>query len=299
MSNIPIHERRNWLGASEVAALFGASPFTTRFELWHQKAGNIPPHDLDGDERVNAGRFLEPAIAAWASDKWEWPLANVREYLSHPKVSRMGASLDFEVTGDGEPVEIKNVDNLIFRDGEWETDGDVIVDAPMHYLIQVQHQLACRPDAGRGWLIPCVGGNRLYRMEVPRHDGLIRRIETEVAGFWESIEANRPPEPDFDTDAAAISQLYGGNGNEVIDLSDDERMRALCLAYKAAGEQEKAARKAKSAALAEIKTLMQDARCAFGPEGFCVKASHIKEGTSTRQAHWRFSVNQRKQESAQ
>ena len=42
MTNIPVSERKNFVGASESAALFGLSPYTTLFELWHQKVGNIP-----------------------------------------------------------------------------------------------------------------------------------------------------------------------------------------------------------------------------------------------------------------
>jgi putative phage-type endonuclease len=294
MSNISLPERRQWVGASESAALFGVSPYLTRFELYHLKAGNIPPADLDGEERIEAGRHLEPAIAAWAADKWQWPLHNVTAYLRHPSVSGMGCSLDFE-TADGEPVEIKNVDNLVFRDGDWVVEGDVILDAPAHFLIQVTHQLACRPEAARGWLLPCVGGNRLYRMEIPRHEKMVSRIEREVTTFWQSVEAGEEPRPDFEADAAAIAMLYGGRGDEVVDLRDDARVHELCAAYLAAHEVEKEASGRKKAALAEIKTLMQDARCAMVADGYKVKASHIKGGTYTRDPYWRFSITQKKE----
>jgi len=95
MTNIPRSERAKWIGASESAALFGISPYVTKFELWHLKAGTIPPHDLDRVERVQAGQFLEPSIAEWASHKWHWPLRNVAEYTPHPRIPGMGASLDF------------------------------------------------------------------------------------------------------------------------------------------------------------------------------------------------------------
>lgn len=297
MTNIPVNERRLWIGASESAALLGVSPYITKFELWHQKAGEIPPHDLDRDERVQAGRFLEPSIAAWASDKWYWPIRNVEEYLQHPTVARMGASLDFEAIDGGEPVEIKAVDAAIFRDPNngWETERDTILDAPVHFLVQVQHQLACRPGPERGWLVACVGGNKLYRMEIPRHPAMIKRLEAEVAEFWRSVEAGEPPDPDFQADAQAIAMLYGGRGDEWVDLRDDERAGALCAEYLDAHEQEKAGKKRKSAALAEIKTRMNDARGALVGDGFRVKASHVAESTSVRREHWRFSVTQQQE----
>ncbi len=297
MTNIPVNERRQWLGASESAALFGLSPYTTKFELWHQKAGNIPSPDLSNDERVNAGQFMEPSIAAWAAHKWNWPILNITDYRKHPSIERMGCSLDFQTVDGMEPVEIKNVDNLIFRDGDWERDGDIILDAPAYFLIQVQHQIACAPDRpDRGWLIPCVGGNKLYRMSVERHDGLIARLEREVNEFWGSIERNEPPEPDFQADASAISLLYGGTGEDFIDLRDNERALELCRIHREGLDDEKDGKERKQAAMAELKAMMQDARGAIIDEGFKIKAAHLKESTSVRKEHWRFAIHQSKSE---
>ncbi|WP_022727258.1 YqaJ viral recombinase family protein [Fodinicurvata sediminis] len=294
MTNIPISERINWIGASESAALFGVSPYITKFELFHQKAGNIPGHDLDGQERIEAGRFLEPAIAAWAQHKWQWPLRNVGEYLPHPRVKGMGCSLDVE-TEDGAPVEIKNVDGLRFRQGEWESEGDILLDAPAHFLIQVQHQMACRPGADHGWLIACVGGNSLHKMRVERHDTMIARIEDEVADFWQSVREGREPKPDFQADAGALSALYNGDGDEVVDLRNNNRLPELCAEYMEAHEIEKGGKSRKSAALAEIKSLMGNARMAMIAGGYTVKAAHVPESTSTRKPHWRFSITAEKE----
>lgn len=294
MSNIPISERVQWLGASESAALFDCSPYATRFELYHIKAGNIPSPFLDDDERVQAGQFLEPAIARWAAHKWDWTLHNVEEYLTNPNVEQMGCSLDFE-TADGEPVEIKNVDYQIFRDGGYELDGDILLDAPLHFLIQVQHQLSCRPNAERGWLIVCVGGNRLYRMEIARHEGLIARIESEVEMFWHGVHNGIEPKPNFALDAGTISLLYAHQGDHAVDLRGNNEFAMLCAEYKAAHEVEKQGSKRKSAALAEIKTMMGDAAVAIADDGFKVKASFVKEGTSTRKAHRRFNITQQQE----
>lgn len=295
MSNIPLSERAKWVGGSESAALFGLSPYTTRFELWHQKAGNIEPHDLGGDSRVNAGKFLEPSIANWANHEWHWPIINVEEYYRHLQVARMGCSLDFQTVDGLEPVEIKNVDNLIFRDGPWETEGDTILQAPIYFLIQVQHEIACSPLApSRGWLVVCVGGNRLFRMEVPRHEVTIQRIEREVSDFWASIEANEPPAPDFEADADTIRLLYGGE-REFIDLRQNARAVELCEEYREAHEIEKAATKRKKTALAEIQTMMADARMALVGDSYKVTASQIKEATIVRKPYWRWNISKPKE----
>lgn len=302
MTNIPVSERKHWIGASESAALFGVSPYTTRFELWHQKVGNIPGPDISRDERVMGGQFLEPSIAKWAAEKWYWPLQPVPQYRENPRIERMGCSLDFETIDGLEPVEIKNVDTLVFRD-QWAVEDGVIVHAPDHILIQLQHQLSCAPEghpdgeayAQRGWIVACVGGNQLYRMEVARHPAMIERIEREVGHFWLTVEANEPPDPKFDIDAAAIDLLYHGSGIEVQDLQGNARAQELAELYTACTAQEKAAREQKKAALAELKVLMGEARGALLDGGYRITASYLKEITTVRKAHWRFAVRKPKE----
>ncbi|MEE8309451.1 MAG: YqaJ viral recombinase family protein [Hyphomicrobium sp.] len=299
MTNIAVSERKHWLGASESAALFDLSPYTTRFELWHQKVGNIPSPDLSTDERVNAGQFMEPSIAAWAAHKWNWPILNIKPYRQHPSVQRMGCSLDFETVDGLEPVEIKNVDNLIFRDGDWQYEDDTILDAPAHHLIQVQHQLACAPkQPERGWLVVCVGGNKLYRMEVPRHHGFIDNLEREVDTFWATVAANDAPDPNFDIDADAINLLYHGTGIEFADLRNNDRARDLAALYLEGLAIEKGGKAHKAAAMAELKTMMNDARGALIDDGYKISAAHLKECTSVRKPHWRFSVRKAKEPNA-
>jgi hypothetical protein len=300
LTNIAVSERGRWVGSSESAALLGIESYSTLFKLWHQKAGTLPADNLDRNERVQAGQFFEPAIANWAAHKWGMHLSKVHHYREHPTVEGMGASLDWE-THSGEPVEIKNVDVSVFNDptGEWDHERDVLTNAPAKFLVQVQHQLACPPPrsvpAQRGWLVVCVGGNQLFRMEVPRHDGLIAMIEQRVTEFWQSIRENNPPTPDFLEDAPTISRLYRGLGLDVIDLRGNPRARELGEKYLAAHAEETAAKAVKTGTLAELKFLMQDARAALLGGGLKVTASHIEEATIQKQAHWRFAVRKSKE----
>jgi predicted phage-related endonuclease len=295
MSLIPRDERTRWVGASEVAALFGCHPQLTLYKLWHIKMGNIDADDLDGVERVEAGQFMEPSIAAWAAHKWDWPLRKVNDYSVHPSVPGMGASLDFETWDRHEPTEIKNVDRSIFYDPAkgWAIEGQELVDAPIYFLIQVQHQLACKPGIPQGWIVPCVGGNRLFRMPIERHPNMIAKIEQRVDWFWGTITRGEEPAPNFEKDSATISKLYKGLGLEAIDLTNSTSARALCIQYSMNHEAETAAKKVKQACLAELKFMMQDAQAA-DIEGFKIKASHIKGGTTVRQPCWRFNITKEK-----
>jgi predicted phage-related endonuclease len=205
----------------------------------------------------------------------------------------MGASQDFE-TLDGEPAEIKNVDRSIFHDPKngWATDGPELIDAPIYFLIQVQHQLACKPGIPWGWIVPCVGGNRLYRMLIDRHPNMIAKIEQRVEWFWDTIRRGEEPSPNFEKDSETITKLYKGIGLEAVDLTQSTKARALCIQYDLNHQTETAAKKVKQACLAELKFLMDDARGA-DIEGYSIKASHIKGGTSVRQPYWRFNITKK------
>lgn len=302
MSAIPLADRVNWIGSSEAAILLGVSPYGTAFGLFHEKAGNVPHENLDHLERIQAGRYLEPAIAMWGGEKWgDWTPRNVPHHLEHPSVPKLGASLDFDDrdfadNGDFEtcpPIEIKNVDGLIFRDN-WTVEGEKVVDAPLHFLVQVQHQLACRPRAPHGWLLACVGGNKLYRMRVERHEKIIARIEREVAKFWQSIEANEPPDPDFTQDGPTIAQLYGKGSGEILDLRGDSYMAALCATYLGHKDLERADKKEADEALAEIKSIVGDASGVI-TDAYKVSVVDIAEGevkAFTRKPYRRWTIKQ-------
>jgi hypothetical protein len=257
------HEiRAQHVGGSEVAALFyvwrladgqqaflhmfeqppaGAeclgcvSRHTTGYRLYWQKRGVLPPENLDEVERVQAGQFLEPAIAEWAQHKWDpWPLRKVRRYLLHPRIAGMGVSRDFEEHAPGlPPVEIKNVDYLVFRD-LWKTEGEEITAPPLDITLQLQHQIACegRVRAEHGWIVACVGGNKLYRGQIARHDPTIARIEQAVAAFWRAVEAETPPLDVADFDTVAEMSLLGAEVRAApLDLTADNELPVLCAEF--------------------------------------------------------------------
>lgn len=248
--------RGETIGGSEIASLFyvwrdqqgrtiyrhmfeppipGAEPVgcvgrhTTGYRLLQIKAGRLDPDDLDEVERVQAGNYMEPAIAAWAQDKFELPIRQVRRYLEGP-VLGMGASLDYEMAkGERAPVEIKNVDGLIFRD-LWEADGEEIIAPPIDITLQVQHQIACA-NTSHGWIVACVGGNRLVRGRIERHQPTIDKITEAVGVFWQGVAAGDDPIALADYDTVSDLYLAAEKGSE-IDLSHDNELPSLAARLK-------------------------------------------------------------------
>ena len=241
------HElRAQHIGGSDVAALFGLSSFSSKWQLWMEKAGKLSPEDLSENKAVQAGTFLEAGIANWAAFRWGMDISKVHEYHTSDRVRGMGATLDY-ATSDGIPVEIKW--NSGFGDG-WEYESDTITKAPENYILQVQHQMACyQGDAPYAWLVVLLH-NEPRRMKIPRHDGIIQSIENAVFDFWTSIDAGVEPPVDFNLDAEAIGRLMEETPLSDIELDSDKAI--LFNRYKDASETEKLAKAAKEAAKAEL-----------------------------------------------
>ena len=210
-------------GASEAAALYGEGQWMTEFKLYHEKAGTLAHDELTGDLSVTAGKFFEPAIAAWAGSKWDpWVINKVTRYIECDDCPEMGASLDFEEAGTGIPVEIKW---SVWGDG-WEYEGDTLTDAPLYYMIQVQHQLACT-GAAYGWLVAFCKGD-LRRMRIEASPAIIADLKTRWRAFWAAVREGREPKPDYERDASAIGALFREAEDREIDLTGDGTVELLC-----------------------------------------------------------------------
>ena len=283
------HEaRRTRIGGSEQGALWGVRYGITAWQLFQMKTGLLAHPDIGGKERVMAGTFLESGIAAWATATWPemGPIERCLEYVPHPTIPGIGASLDFRRCEDGAPVEIKNVDFLIWRDN-WVCEGDTIIEAPLHIELQVQHELACT-KASYAWLVICVGGNTLYRCKREARPATIGIIEAKVAEFWDRVARNDPPPPDFEHDGAAIATLYreGCVYGKQIDLTKDNRMPELVAMLERARANSAASAKVAEECKAEILNKLSDAESAIiaGGDIVTAKLTHkeahmVKEST--------------------
>lgn len=207
------------------------SPFKTGYRLWQEKAGQLMPDSFDENERIQAGIHLEPAMAEWSKQKWEWPLRKVHRYLVHDDVDGWGASLDYELHGDGlsrVPVEFKNVDFVFFRDKWMVEDGEIVM-PPMNYLLQVQHQIGAA-GTDHGWIVACVGGNKLHRGRIDRHEASQQKIAEAIRCFWTAVRVGTSPSRVADMETVS-KLLADGESGKLVDLTENERFSVLCAQY--------------------------------------------------------------------
>lgn len=215
------------------------SSFKTGYRLWQEKAGRLKPDDFTLNDRVQAGIHLEPAIAEWSREKFNWKIRKVKRYVEHDEVPYWGASLDYELNEKGSvghPVEIKTADGFIFKE-QWQVEDDEIVMPPLPYVLQIQHQIGAT-NSPKGYIVVCVGGNQLYRGSMDRHEPTQKKIAEAISAFHQAIKGGIEPVwlADYETVA---DQFRFAERAKATDLTNDKELPALCREYMAVQEQMK------------------------------------------------------------
>jgi len=282
--------------STEVAALFGLSPYMTIFELWHRKKNKELVEPFEGNKFTKWGNRLESSIAEGIAEDENWSLRKMSEYIRDPEL-RMGASFDYAYGFHGEEqgiLEIKNVFGMIFQD-QWITE-DKRVEAPPHIELQVQAQLSLsdKPEAHIGAL---VSGNKVELMKRKPDLEIITEIKKRIRDFWQSIDDNIEPTPNFVKDAEFIGKLYMyAEPNKIKDAREDKEINQLAKKYKAAGEVEKSANLLKKSLKSQLLMLIDESEKCIG-DGFTISAgmtAPTEVEAYTRKGFRNFRINWRK-----
>lgn len=191
MSALPIIDRSKGLGASEISAALGLSPYKTRLQLYMEKTGELEP--FAGNIAADVGTLLEPYVLRKFSEASGQEVIGRQDIFRHPSLPFVWATLDGR-TERPAVVEAKTAGSDT-RWGEAGTD-----EIPDEYLIQVQTQMLC---AGyRLAYIPVLFGTRsfaIYNVEADRE--LQEMITDGAADFWGHVQRREPPEPTTLADA--------------------------------------------------------------------------------------------------
>lgn len=297
------------VSSTEVSALFGISPYSTPFQLWHQKKAYMDSGEmylLDDNERMFVGRNVEDAIARMAQEKLGIKARRLKTYMRHDKINGMGSSFDYEIIGHERGpglLEIKNVDSLIYR-REWSDD-----EAPPHIEAQVQAQMEV---SNRDWCIICalVGGNTLKFIERERDREVGEAIGKRIDQFWASVLGNIEPDPDYQLDADFLVDLYSDDDGDPINISDDTALYSLVLAYKELRDRYNELETATKAIKAEVFHRVKNASKLLTNDGITVTMTKTKDTPPTlvtedmvgteiggRQGYRQFRITKRKKKS--
>lgn len=280
--------RKRDITSTESAALFGLSPYMTHYELFFVKQG-LMPNVFEENDRIQAGRHLEPAIASLVAERYGVIVEPFKVYARNEV--RAGSSFDYRIVGVTDAkvedtrlrdmfeqhgigmCELKNVDSLAFKRG-WQED-----ETPGHIEVQLQHQLAL---SGHEWgvIVALVGGHTTQPYIRERRDDVGAAIMDAVAEFWRSVESGEAPPIMYPDDAEVVIAMHQFSDGSVHDAREDEALAALLAEYDALGATIKAADTRRSVIKATVLDQVGDAAKILWPGG-TVSLTQTKDSPGT------------------
>jgi len=278
--------------STDCAALFGLSPYKTKFQLWHEKKSRDIV-SIEENKRMKWGKALERAVAEQVAKDHGWKIRHMSEYIRN---GRAGSSFDFFIENANAILEVKNVDGFVFK-RQWIETSDGTYEAPGHIELQVQHQMMVA-DKVEAYIAVLVGGNEEHVIYRKRDDAIIASIQKEIAAFWASINANEPPEPNFSADAAFIASLnVNSTKGKTFDAAGNERISELIAQDGVAASEIKKNQTIRDAVKAELLTIIGDADRVEG-DGFTISCGTVAEtevAAFTKKAYRNVRINRMKE----
>lgn len=212
--------RRGGLGASDVAAVLGISPWASPYTMFLDKTGQREDEDT---EAMEAGRMLEPAIGPWFEQRTGLVVMGEQMWCTHPEHEWARATLDGIVCESPESTFADALGGL-----EIKTTSDPIAKwdegIPAMYQAQAQWQMFVT-GMERTWfaVLHANFGLKLRTYELERDDIDIKLLLERCSKFWfDHVVARVPPEVDgHDATTEALKSLDADPDEDVVNLDAD------------------------------------------------------------------------------
>ena len=228
-----IRERR--IGASEVAAVLGISPYAdaTPFAVWARLTQGYQRPDA---AELTAGTYLERAVADWYADTHASQVVVTHSTgTRHPDHDWLSATPDREVC-DGSASWLLECKTDRDRDA-WGTPGTDQI--PAHVAAQVQTQLACTGYPHCDVAVLFKARDEFACYTVTRDEVVIAHIIRECGAWYERhvVKGEMPPLDGGNAAAAYLRTRYKGGG-PVATATDAQRALVTEYATRKADERE-------------------------------------------------------------
>jgi predicted phage-related endonuclease len=275
------------LSATETPALWGLSPYLTKWMLYQRFANGV---DLDGGEnsRMSWGKKLQPLVIAQAAQELGLEVRQNHAGAYHRR-GRLGCTRDATLfckrRGPG-ALEAKCVFDYATWMREWDGGRNV---PPMHE-IQLQQQMKVGDDNGPyqwGVIAVWVAGDQYYFERDP-FDEFWPLLEQEAEAFFAALAARSEPDPSGSpVEIPWLTRLFPTVKAKRLDLSHDPAANKIARkvsSYKALAAQESGARRAKETLRAELLALARDNEEVALPRGVRLKVATRSIAEQTRKA---------------
>lgn len=251
-----VAERSHYIGASEVAAVMGLSPYQTPVSVWASKLGI--GERFEGNHLTRRGHVIEPYLCDEFSRETGHKVERPRFLLGHREINHFRTNLDGWIPELGAHLECK--------DSSWRSrdhwialrdHGEVIPGTDVAgYWLQVQAAMSILGTASAWFAVDCA--KELIFFDVQRDEEAIEAIEASVRGFWAAhiVTEDEPPAVN-PGDLRILRDLYLEDHDETLDLSGDENLTALLDIYDNAATKAAAHKKQADAIKDEIEELIK------------------------------------------
>lgn len=223
LSKQKLRERKDYIGASECAAVLGLSRWSSPLMVWFDKTSD----DVKEKEKniaMQMGDKLEQAIAELfeAETGKKVQMANLTKY--HKDYKFIAANLDRKVIGENACLECKSVE--LTRSGEFKDEN-----LPPEMIYQVMHQLAVS-GYDYGYIAILIGKGNFKWQKIDRDEDMIKTIIEKEVHFWKTwVEPKVMPDIITSIDGDILQEIYGitpkNESIVVVDNSNDEYFREL------------------------------------------------------------------------
>lgn len=196
-------DRTKAISGTEIAALFGMSPYVSKFGLYARKKGLVEP--LKQTQRMRIGKLQEPVVVTLFEEDTGKKVKWRDELIAHPKDPVIIGSPDGEIAEEPEGFEAKTAG--LDRAYEWGDEGSDMV--PRHYIFQAQWYMLLK-----GWkkwyLAALIGGSDFRKFELTADEELQGLMLEEARKFvHDHLEKDVPPPVDGSEEAnEALVRLY-------------------------------------------------------------------------------------------
>lgn len=194
--------RRQGLGASDVAAVLGVSPWGSPWSVWADKVS--PADDDEPNAAQEFGLLAEPIVKAYFERRTALTVTDEQSRHEHPDMPWLRCTLDGIVRDDhGDIVGLYEAKTT--NEGKWET-------IPLHYQCQGQAQMAVT-GAQRVWFAVLhfpFGRFDFQWYVLERDDADIATLLDACSTFWnDHVLTGVPPAADaHQATAPAITSWY-------------------------------------------------------------------------------------------
>lgn len=203
--------RQLFIGASDAAAIWGCSGYSSPYSCWYSKVAPLEPDEPDIIQRV--GHALEPLVAEMFHEATGVEIYDPGDFTIFRKqdAPHMGCTPD-RLTKDGSAVVELKTASFMAAD-EWKTH------IPLSYQTQLQHSMIVL-GVERAFIAVLISGTTFRHHEMRLSANFARRHIAKCKAFWEQhVETKEAPPVDWSAATSrALARQFMASQKKVYDL---------------------------------------------------------------------------------